>query len=128
MLALGWRLSTSLADPVVWARRDANIIADHLVNYTMDSQTDWTEDSRNGLNAKDCSIVCHSDGGTRGQSCSGAAWFIEAVSCKNGRQQSDVLAMGGQFLEPAVSSFMAETIALDNAISVVFHMLTEYDR
>ena len=55
------------------------------------------------------------DGGTRVGKCSAAAWYIEGVV---GDRTFPVL-MEGTFLCVPVSSFLAETIALESAIQKI---------
>ena len=130
LLDAKWHLTDPTDDPVVWVRRESNVIADYLANYTMDNRVDWAEKiqvDRVGRNLRDFNIICHSDGGTRGQSCSSAAWCVEALSWQSGTQTAITLAMGGLFLERPVSSFLAETLALDNCIQTVLEMIAESD-
>eukprot|EP00959_Pyramimonas_sp_CCMP1952_P133467 2790858-Pyramimonas_sp.AAC.1 len=63
----------------------------------------------------DANLVCHSDGGTRAGSCSAAAWILEAIVSRNGFMHIFPIATRGIFLDCPVSSFTAETIALDDA-------------
>ena len=64
-----------------------------------------------------CNLTCRSDGGTRGQLCSGVRWIIEATLSRRSNTIHLLVAMRGKFLEPAVSSFLAEAIALEDAIT-----------
>ena len=36
-----WSLARSIFDPVIWHKRDFKLIADFLVNFTMDCKQDW---------------------------------------------------------------------------------------
>ena len=85
--AVGWTSHRRAADPVLWHRRESNLIADFLVNYTMDIAHDWfyeyLEETAE-LDVLSSNLVCHSDGGTRGESCSAAAWFLEAIYIQDG--------------------------------------------
>ena len=64
----------------------------------------------------EANYVCHSDGGTRANSCSGAAWIIEARVVRDDERYIFPVAMAGVFLQGPVSSFLAEAIALDEAV------------
>ena len=108
-------------DPVTWRRREHNKRADHLANVTMDRRKNWTTEypwpyGKRGI--VDCNLVMHSDGGAR-PDCAASAWIIEAGLFYCGGWCSKVLAMGGIFMEPAVSSFTAESIALETALQHV---------
>eukprot|EP00959_Pyramimonas_sp_CCMP1952_P376655 7889009-Pyramimonas_sp.AAC.1 len=65
-------------DLVVWRRRCYNRKADHLVNYTMDTQRSWHDIFPPERDARDANFVMHFDGGTRKDQCSAAAWLFEA--------------------------------------------------
>lgn len=60
--------------------------------------------------------MCHSDGGTRRDSCSAIGWFVEAIVVRDGLRHTFPVAMSGKFLSSPISSFTAECIALDEAI------------
>ena len=126
LLRMGWTTSNEHTDPITWRRREHNKIADHLVNYTMDSGSTWAQiidPPEDGLLVKDLVYVCHSDGGTRGDTCSAAGWIIEAGQIRNGRCKFFPVGMGGTFLQPAVSAFKAECIALDNVIRALLRLV-----
>ena len=119
MFEVGWTSHMRASDPILWHWREHNQIADFIVNYTMDTARDWfyeyLEETAE-LDVQSCNLVCHSDGGTRGESCSAAAWFLEAVYVRSGLKYTVPVAMGGKYLSQAVSSFFSETIALDEAL------------
>lgn len=69
-------------------------------------------------------FICHSDGGMRGESCSAAAWYLEAVVTENGASSTFPLAMRGQFLKDPVSSFLAEAIALEDGMAYLSQLLS----
>ena len=116
----GWLPAERWRDPVTWRRRNYNVIADHLVNYTMDvRQTwslefDWPHPSRA---LHDCNLIAHTDGGARGRDCAASAWIIEEVVFGGGDRHK--LAMGGTFLESWTDSFSAEAAALSECTTVV---------
>ena len=74
---------------------------------------------------RDYNIVCHSDAGTRKDSCSRAAWYVEAIPRGDGEASRLVLAKGGRYIYPPISFFLAETIALDEAINAVYNIVGE---
>ena len=61
--------------------------------------------------------MCHSDGGARANSCAGAAWIIEARVVRDDQRHIFPVAMAGLFLQDPVSSFVAEAIALNEAVN-----------
>ena len=85
----------------------------------MERQADWFQECRAAIqNAKVCeaNFICHSDGGTRGEDCSSARWFLEAVVVRDGLRYTFPVALHGQYFEEPISSFLAEAIALDEAV------------
>ena len=72
-------------------------------------------------------LLCHSDGGTRAASCSAAGWYLEAVVERENRCYTFPLAMAGEHLHEPISSFTAELIGLEDAVSYV-HMLVSKRR
>ena len=116
----GWTPHSRTADPVVWHRREKNLIADFLVNHTMDIGNSWHRDLPSPLSSfspHDANFICHSDGGTRGTTCSGAAWILEAVFDHDQHRHTFIVAMRGIFIASPVAAFTAESIALDDAVS-----------
>ena len=118
LLQSGRRPHELVGDPVLWQRRENNVIADYIVNHTMDRRESWnyTCDGDTPIGAN---LVCHSDGGRRDESCAGAAWFVETLRDAHGMESCTPLAMRGIFISSSVSSFVAESIALDDAISYI---------
>ena len=107
-------------DPVVWQRREYNKKADFIFNYTMDCQMDWQRCYGSllaDLDLGNVNWICHSDGGTRGSSCSAAGWIIEVVLTRDGVQYTRPVMMGGTYFSVPVSSFVAEAIALETVIT-----------
>ena len=81
-------------DPVLWHRRDFNRIADFAVNHTMDYKRSWLHNFKCpvvNFRTSEANYVCHSDGGTRANSCSGAAWIIEARVVRNDHRHVSLL-------------------------------------
>ena len=109
-----------IEDPVVWRKREYNKIAEFIVNCTMDCREDLHEDCEPPLqyDRQRVNYICHSDGGTRAENCSAAAWYLEAVvtTDKAGAITFPV-AMRGLFLENPVSPFMAEALALEDGLA-----------
>ena len=96
------------------------------MNHTMDVKTDWQKTYHppiDDYNTWDTNFICHSDGGTRGESCSAIGWLIEAIVVRGELRHVFVVAMAGKFLSSPVSSFLAETMALDDAISFLTHLI-----
>ena len=88
----GWRPPRAWDDSITWHRREHNVVADFLANYTMDRKESWNKICDwpfPGHGLQDCSFVVHSDGGTRWGTCSGSAFIVEAdcwarrVGCSN---------------------------------------------
>ena len=107
-------------DPVLWHKRDFNRIVDFAVNHTMDYKRSWLHNFKCpvvNFRTSEANYVCHSDGGTRANSCSGAAWIIEARVVRNDHRHVFPVAMAGVFLQDPVSSFLAEAIALEEAVN-----------
>ena len=103
--------AASAADPVLWAKRDRNSVADYyLCNHIMDTlQCAWSE-VRDPDDLPKGNVVVFSDGGTR-TDCSASAWVLCVL--QNGVLVPKVA--GGLFFKPPISSFAAETIALEQA-------------
>ena len=121
-----WTAPSITGDPITWVRRHNNLVADHLVNYTMDLRESWTKLIQPPGMARDigaCNFVCHSDGGTRGADCSAAAWVIEAVVQEGDCRLTFPIAMAGTFMSPAIHSFKAEAIALDQVTTALARLV-----
>ena len=120
LLQCGWMPHTAIGDPDVWHRRENNQIADHLVNHTMSGRESWRHICHKNLEmAEQGNLICHSDGGRRTESCAGAAWLIESCVVNNGTPAHQLVAMRGIFIASSVSSILAESLALDDALSYV---------
>ena len=112
LMSSGWSPPDLWADPVAWRRREYNVIADHLANYTMDVQKTWSVDfdwPYPTKSLRECSLIVHSDGGARGRSCAASAWVVEVLS---DRGDARPLAMGGTFHSTWIDSFWSEAAAL----------------
>ena len=115
-----WSPMTQTSDPAIWHKREWNQIADFLVNLTMGSRQDWQHDFKptvQNFKLNEASVIFHSDGGTRGSKCSAAAWIMEAIVTREDKQYTFPVAARGIYLPDPVSSFLAEALALDDAIS-----------
>ena len=122
MISAGWTSARHIADPVIWHRRENNQIADFLANFTMETGESWLKEIEPvvcDFSPDEANFICHSDGGTRKGSCSAAAWVLEASVFKDNHRHSFPLAFRGIFFSTPVSSFTAETVALDDAVSYV---------
>ena len=132
LLGVGCHTSTPTADPVFWHRRDYNKIADFLVNYAMDNTSDHFEEFPDTLEAlanSGANFLCHSDGGTRGSKCSGIGWCVDAIITDRDQTSLVPLARGARYLSEPVSSFTAETLALDEATRYLSEfVLNHYNR
>ena len=85
----------------------------------MDSGEDWSQvfDAPwPGFSIWNANLLCHSDRGTRAGSCSAAGWYIEAIETRDGKPHTFPVAMAGIFMAKPISSFTAETVALQEAI------------
>ncbi len=67
----------------------------------------------------DCNFVVHSDGGRRQGSSSSSAWIVEAGVISQGRWEYKPYIMGGTCHPRDVSSFTAESLALEEASLVL---------
>ena len=105
-----------------------NQIADFAVNHTMDIGRSWHKRFSvpiPRLKAKQANWICYSDGGTRKNSCSGSAWFLEAVVIQGDLKHRFPIAMAGIYMSVPVSPFLAEAIALDEATSFYYKFIAE---
>lgn len=101
-------------DPVLWAKREHNSVADHLCNKTMDNmQGSWREERQVNCRRGD-NVVIFSDGGTR-STCSASAWVLCVFLDRNGEKKLIPVVAGGLYFEKPISSFTAEAIALEHA-------------
>ena len=127
ILGEGWRPPREWEDPVVWHPRSSNVVADFLANYTMDIKESWSKTLEwpfEGCDLANCNIVVHSDGGTRARHCSAAAFVIEVGRIVEGRWCFKPLVLSGTYIEPPVSSFCAEVLALEESSLCLKHLLT----
>ena len=105
-------------DPVHWVPRGDNQLADSLCNYTMDIGRSWTHQwGCSNLSSFCHSYVCFSDGGRRSQTSAASAWAICTGILSHGKWTFNLLMAGGIFHAGDVSSFTAEAIALQEAIT-----------
>ena len=102
-------------DPVKWAPREHNIVADYLCNYTMDHQKNWHQVYAECLPA-DFNLLVHSDGGARA-TCGAAAWIVEACFLEGDTFVTRPVASSGVYLDGRISSFDAEAWALYHAVA-----------
>ena len=126
MIDLGRRPPRTTDDPVVWHKRAWNTTADYLVNHTMDEQRSWYQIFAQPNEQCDLALtnlVLHLEGGTRIGRCLAAAWYLEAVTCRNGIEHIVPLAMSGTFLSDPISSFTAEAIALDEGCAYIYAVI-----
>ena len=108
-------------DPVIWRKREFNKKADFLVNHTMDVRGSWHQVCPipfPDLSLSEANFIIHFDGGTRGDDCSAAAWILEARVHRDKTVVEFPVMLCGKFMCPAVSSFMAEAIALESCTEI----------
>ena len=119
MLNCKWWPSGIWTDPVRWAPRKHNIVADYLCNYCMDHEQNLHETFCETLPEK-FNIVVHSDGGARA-TCASAAWIVEATFWEAEARQWQVqpIAYSATYINNWVSSFTTETMALYQAVDFV---------
>ena len=119
-------------DPVIWQKRELNVIADHLVNHTMDVRKSWHQICTMpypDISLRDANFLIHFDGGTRGNDCSAAAWILEARIHRERDIVEFPVAFCGKFVSPSVSSYVAEAMALESCteifLKLVLKLVTE---
>ena len=100
-------------DPVLWVRREKNKLADYLCNVTMDRKRSWSRTRSIDMPSK-YHWFAVSDGGARPQ-CSACGWSVGICFMVDGAYKFEPLVVAGQYLEPRVNSFLAETLALEQA-------------
>ena len=118
MISRGWEPPYLWNDPVIWNRREANVIAEYLVKYTMNERRTWIHElvwPLPGIDHAACNYLVHSDGGTRKDQCSAAGWIVEVLHLQDGVWSRDLLARGGNYIHLPVSSFLAESIGLEES-------------
>ena len=119
LLALGYRPSTDIEEPILWHKREWNKRElDHLVNYTMDYKKSWYQELTPPIkfNFKEAQFTIYTDGGTRAGSCSAAAWLCEVRATQGNTIYEFPLLMAGTYLDVPVSAFTTEAMALDHAL------------
>ena len=107
----GWQPPRSWHNPVVWHRREKNVIADFLCNRAMDLGETWVETFDwpfPGRGLSECNLLVHSDGGTRRGKCSPSGWVAELTILDNALWVRRKLAQSGTFFNHPVSAFTAE--------------------
>ena len=119
ILDVKWRPSGILTDPVRWASRKHNIVADYLCNFAMDHQKTFHEVCPIRL-SQNFNLIVHSDGGARAD-CAAAAWVVEATSwrAEAGEWQVQTLAYSATYINSWTSSFTAEAMTLYQAVDFV---------
>ena len=116
LLGRSWTPRVCTEDPVAWQRREQNQIADFLVNCAMDRREGFHKDfdPLPGFCFHLSNFSCHSDGGTRSEICSAAAWHGNCHDKLSGYNLP--VGNAGSFSRTPVSSFLAEPLALEDAI------------
>ncbi len=132
ILDAGWSPPRLWHDPVAWKRRELNVVADYLVNFTMDNEQTWCR-SFNWPFATStldqCNLAAWSDGGTRSgkKVCSASAWIVEVGIYQNRSWHFRPLAMGGTYFAAPLSSFTVECFALQECASFLKHLIQRND-
>ena len=70
---MGQAPHTTISDPILWQRRQHNLIADVLLNHGMVTRSSWLKEvqpAAPNFTVSDANIICSSDGCTRAGSCS----------------------------------------------------------
>ena len=127
ILGEGWLPPRPWEDPVQWQRRENNVIADFLVNYTMDAQMSWEkvfEWPFENHDLHECNFAVHSDGGTRMHRCSATGFIVEAGVLTAGLWCYKPLVMGGTYIPSPVSPFCTEILALEESSLCLKRLLT----
>ena len=122
----GWRPPRAWDHPIAWHRREHNVVAGFLANYTMDRNEFWNKICDwpfPGHGLQDCSFVVHSDGGTRWGTCSGSAFIVEAGVLGKEGWVFKPLALNGTYFHSPMSSFVAESLALEEATVLLQKMI-----
>ena len=122
LILRNWSPHDCIADPITWQRREHNKKADFIVNHTMDRKQDWKREFQppfSDFTLRDANLICHSDGGTRGEACSAAGWIIEASVTRDGAISIFPLVWCGKYFAEPLSSFLAEAIAVEDMITYI---------
>ena len=77
------------------------------------------------MNMKEANFTIHFDGGTRGDKCSAAAWIVEAQIQRGNLLYEFPVAMCGKYISVAVSSFVAELMALESCSDIFSRFIDE---
>ena len=104
-----WMPSGLRSDPIRWAPRASNVVADYLGNHSMDSCKAWQEVFDVTL-PKEYNLILHIDGGAR-KTCGSAAWIVEATFLDDGVWKMLPIAMSATYCNGKVSSFTAKALA-----------------
>ena len=127
IIGAGWLPPQVWHDPVIWRKREHNLVADFLVNFTMDSQGSWSKHFDfpfPGVAFDSCNFIVYSDGGTRAQSCSATGWVIEVGRFVDEAWDFRPLVMSGRFFATPISSFQSEALALEECTLFLLKFLT----
>ncbi|CAK0891399.1 unnamed protein product [Prorocentrum cordatum] len=96
----------------------------------MDIGSDWHQDLPSPMSSfspHDTNFRCHSDGATRGTTCSGAAWIlVEAAFDHDQCEHTFIVAMREICLASPVAFFIAAAIALDGATTFLHNVLVQF--
>ena len=103
------------SDYVCWVPRRFNASADHVANIGLDERSnfEWTEEAGNLKRYN--RLIVSSDGGFRRGYGSASAWVIWKLDMQ--LKTAVPIALSHMFWYNGLSSFEAEVIALDSAIS-----------
>eukprot|EP00973_Karenia_brevis_P023709 3267625-Karenia_brevis.AAC.1 len=126
LIDAGWATRSPAAGFVEWAPRKYNVVADHIANVTMDRGQDWQlirpQSLRESVEAG-CNILVCSDGGKR-ETAASAAWIAYACSLTTSSEyRFQILGQKGSYLQSCTSAFLAEALALEDAINSICRLI-----
>ena len=92
----------------------------------MDTRTSWSKHfnlQASVRNTNDCNVAVRSDGGTRADSLSATGWVVEVGGPIDGVWHYSVWAIFETFISTPISSFLAESLALEEATLFVSNLV-----
>ena len=91
----------------------------------MDTRQSWHQscDAPVAFDIHEAQFVVHIDGGCRHETCSGAAWLIEAIVLQDDKRYQFPVLMSGSFIGQNTSAFRAELQALNEALRHTVQLL-----
>ena len=125
LVGAGCKPASDDSDFIWWRPRRWNRRSDHLVNVTIDARQSWHQscDAPIAFNIDQAQLVVHIDGGCRHETCSGAAWIIEAIVVQDDKRHQFPLFVSGTFIDQNTTAFKAELRALNEALQHTVQLL-----